>query len=150
MMWVQQYRIVSTTLIVLFYTLLLGGIFLLIGWYIEAPPAEIVERTVIMEHVKAGDFLQIRNILRWTKECPVYVERMVTDSDGVVRNYQPADVYKAVHGVEMETVVAEIHIPGAAAKGIARYNSTFIWSCNPLQRVWPRRLKLPELRFTIT
>jgi hypothetical protein len=150
MNWVSRYRIISTVLVLGFFTLLIGGISLLVLWFIEQPPTDIMERSVVMQNVKAGDYLQIKNVLRWTKECSVYVERMITDSDGVARNYQPADVYNIARGSQIETIVAEIHIPGSAAKGPARYNSTFVWSCNPLQRVWPRRLKLPELRFTIT
>lgn len=150
MNWAKRYRVISTISVLGFFTLLIGGIALIVAWYIERAPVELIDRSVIAQNVKAGDFLQINNVLKWTKECSIYVDRVVTDSDGVARNYQPADIYKIVPGSKTERIVAEIHIPGSAAKGPARYNSTFVWSCNPLQRVWPRRLKLPELRFTIT
>jgi hypothetical protein len=115
-------------------------------WYNEGDPRNNVTRTVITHEVVQGEEFAIRLKATMEQTCEVDIQRSIVDSEGTLHTSVGMRVERD-KGVS--TVVIKSTVPSAAAPGLAFYRVTLAWRCNPLQRMWPRVVQLPDLAFII-
>lgn len=129
-----------------FYAVILFGGGLLVSWYVEGEPRETLVRYVETPRVEPGGDLRIVVRDRIARHCAVTINRWIIDSAKVVHPLAPQAGHRSV-GIDVRTITNTV--PVAAAPGEAIYRVRLDWRCNPLQRVWPRTIALPDLTFTI-
>lgn len=115
------------------------GIFL----WTQNPPVAYSRREILTPQVYPGEPLRIRIAADVATNCDATVMRVIRDASGRRHGFDPE------HRPHEPEYVVEIITPLEAWPGPAAYLGTVAWSCNFVQRWFPRVIIQRELPFTI-
>lgn len=114
--------------------------------YLERPPVTTYGKREIMnpgKKVAPGGVLMVSIAAPMSKDCDGEVERIITDSTG--REYPFAREERP----HREEYPVEITVPLGTYPGPAQYWARVYWSCNWIQRFFPRVVIQPPIEFEI-
>lgn len=112
--------------------------------YFERPPVSVyVDRSIEPAKVYPGEEITINIKAAKTKDCPAVVYRELHDSSGRVFTFDPEPRPK------QETFPVKKVVPIDAFPGPAEYHATLEWSCNWVQKFFPRVVDQPPISFEI-
>jgi len=123
--------------------LFLAAIAVPIWMYFEPPPVSYSQRKVLNEKVAPGETLRIQISADIQKQCPAVVYRTIVDSTGL-----PFDLLPVPRPNETDYVV-EVPVPLGVSPGPAYYKARLLWSCNIIQKWFPREVIQRNITFII-
>lgn len=125
------------------HLLLFALIAIPIWFFYEPPPVSYSVRKVLTPTVAPGDVLKIQISADIQKQCDALVFRTIIDSTGL-----PFTLEAETRPNETDYVV-EVPVPPGATAGPANYRARLLWSCNFVQRWFPREVIQRNIPFVI-
>jgi hypothetical protein len=102
-------------------------------------PIQVIERSVLDDNARPGGEVVLRYRAVQHRRCDIHTDRVIFDSRGE-RHLLPALEFKAGIGGkvgEQQEYVVKIKLPVDIAFGKARYETSTVYVCNLVHRLWP-------------
>lgn len=148
-------------MLILFIKKNLWAIFFAIGvvapvfWMVidRDPPFEITNGHIEPEHPVKNGYIEVTWDIKPLRTCSPSDRRMtvrsVTDQKGVVHTYTPVQgQYGTPQQINEDEIQRRVPLPMNIV-GVAKYNATACYHCNPIQIIWPICITTPTLEFII-
>lgn len=126
------------------------GLFLLGSWtYDTEPPVQFLSASVVPSDSTPGSrvmtYYKVKVVRGWT-ECTLDVERSWLDAHG---NEWPSPTAHLKYAPGAVDIGLTMSVPMDAWAGVSTVENTLVSSCNPLQKIFPRREPMPILQVNV-
>ncbi|MGX1096496.1 hypothetical protein [Amorphus sp. MBR-141] len=147
MKWVQN--VLTWSLLVFAAAGLCGSAGILGFWIADRePPVRFYSGAPGRAIIGGGATLEIAYDVRVERLCASTMVSVLTDSSGARFPLQQLSTPPPSHPSDA-TVIYKVLVPRRMAKGPAEHHGIAEFVCNPIHRIWPLTVKLPEIDFAV-
>lgn len=145
-------RFLQVVFVAAFMFVSMGGTAVFVYWLTEPGATSYIGREVQTPYVRPGGYFILSVKVYRSKSCDSIVRRYVYDSTKREFPYKPD--WRQANSADQRAGVYEMNpvkltIPDEMAPGPAQFRAVIDWECNPVQRIWPNRVQLPDVPFIV-